>query len=284
MKKYFNYVIVILFMICFIISPVNITADSGFDSDYDYDSGGSWDSDYDWDYDYDYDSDYNYHYSSGESENLDTIDYVCAVLLLILYIVFMRITMSKIRNRYKNRRDQEEINSKNLTEITDIELKEKLFSIYKEVQIAWMNLDLSPVRNLLTDEMYNMYEMQLATLKNKNQKNIMEDIKLIDVKLISSNMVNGKEELKVMLEVTCRDYIIDVTTNSVVRGNENIINKYTYQLTFIKNNNIIKTKCPNCGGELDSNGSKCQYCRSTIVHETSDYVLSRKRMLYQSRK
>lgn len=52
------------------------------------------------------------------------------------------------------------------------------YHIYRQLQVAWMNFDYDKIKELVSDEMYNMYVNQLETLKVKNQKNMMEEINM----------------------------------------------------------------------------------------------------------
>ena len=53
----------------------------------------------------------------------------------------------------------------------------KAFEVYENLQYAWSNFDYEEMRKLVSDELYNQYKLQLDTLKIKNQRNVMEDIK-----------------------------------------------------------------------------------------------------------
>jgi hypothetical protein len=155
----------------------------------------------------------------------------------------------------------------------------EVFKIYYDTQIAWMNNDIESVRNILSDELYNMYKMQLETLSKAGKKNMMEDIKLVDVYIKNVRFLGNKQLISVALNVTCKDYIIDVSNNRVVRGNKNIINDYYYDLTFMRASGNTIDKCPNCGAKLnDSHSTICEYCNSTINRETSKFVLIDKKM------
>ena len=116
----------------------------------------------------------------------------------------------KAEEKEKQVLTEEEI-KKELGEDFDIEgFYQEVFNDYKDIQIAWMERDVEPVRHLLSDEMFNMYRTQLATLIAKNQKNMMEDITYVNcgINQIKSNLF--KTEIIVFLDVTCRDYIINI--------------------------------------------------------------------------
>ena len=244
----------------------------------------------------------SYSYSSNDAlpSFLSTINLVAGLIL------FVGISYSSIRaglaRKYENKEyedsmrkhqilaEQEYIEYRNLTlkklgnDFNLEQFKQEVFNIYKDVQIAWMNQELEPVRSLLSDTIYNMYRTQLQTLIAKKQKNIMEDITFKKMNLLSVKDVHGKQEILVTLEVTCRDYIIDINTNEVVKGNKDNINYYRYKLAFIKNtNNEILKECPNCGAPLENAQSdKCEYCNTVVIKNSSNYIMTTKKMLRQT--
>ena len=80
------------------------------------------------------------------------------------------------------------------------------------------------------------------------------------------------------------DYLVSTTNNSVVRGNKNKLNDYTYRLSFlVSKDSKMLTNCPNCNAKLKGRGVtvKCEYCGSTINRKSSTMVLERKEMVEQ---
>lgn len=163
------------------------------------------------------------------------------------------------------------------------EFKKEVFENYRDIQIAWMERDLEPVRHLLSDDMFNMYKTQVATLIAKNQKNMMEDIKYENCRINKIVKRHQKDEITVTLAVTCRDYIINAKTGKVVRGVQTAINHYTYELKFVRSQKgSLITICPNCGAALENtNSDKCEYCETVIVKDTDNYVMTDKKMIRQ---
>ena len=163
------------------------------------------------------------------------------------------------------------------------QLEIQAFNIYKELQFAWMNFDEESIRKLTTDEMYNMYLMQLDTLKVKNQKNIMYDIKYLGSNIINRYEDNGQETIVINMQVSCYDFVIDTNTKKVVRGIGSKVNYYNYELTFVKTSESKELDiCPQCGAPVKGNNSGvCEYCKSTLISNDYSLVMSKKKMLSQ---
>lgn len=270
MKKNILILIVCVFLVGIFATTYNIItvgADSGFDSSYD---GGSSSSD-------------------GDGGDLFYLIYLCieyppigiAVVIIFLIIYFSN---SKKRKQIVNKG----LNSK--LELVDVSkypenkrLEIEAFNIYKKIQFAWMNFDEETIRACTTDEMYNMYLMQLDTLKVKNQKNIIYDIKYLGSKIVSEYEENGQQTIVINMQVSCYDFIINTGNNSIVRGDASKLNTYSYELTFVKTTeNKQLDICPQCGAPVEGNNSgECEYCHSTLINKNYTLVMSKKKMLAQ---
>lgn len=283
----------------------NIEADSGWDSS--YDSGGSWDSGSDWggsswdnDYDYDWDNDYDYSSGSGGSYSGDVDSAMIALLtfgiftfIIIAFIVSMAKMMSRTMNsvaktaqHFSNKYKQmtpEEVNEV-IPNFNIEEFNFKAYQIFYDVQMAWMDFDYDKLKELLTDELYNNYVMQLDTLKIKNHKNTMKGFELIETRLSSLKEENDKYIAEVYLQVRFYDYVENIKTGMILRGTPNRKLNNIYKLTFIRtkdeSNNI--NECPRCGAPVEGNSTGiCEYCKSKLVNDNYNWVMSKKEIVKQ---
>ena len=290
MKKFSKYFLIIvgLFVLFF---AFNTKADSGWDSD--YDSGGSWDSgsDYDYDYDYDNDYDYDYDYDSGYSGSSGSgggsgDGAIVVFFVVIIFIIVLSAASTKKTPRYYRQTSYVSSSNYGYDDIGDYifeqyglnkeELKKEFFNKFIDIQNAWMNFDYDSLSKLCTNELYNTYKSQLNVLKIKNGKNIMHSFKLLDCKITQISKVNNKLNFTVYMKISFYDYVINTKTCKVTRGKKYNAITNNYIMTFIKGDKVID-KCPCCGAKVLGNTTdKCEYCRSVIVKDSSDYILSKK--------
>ena len=319
MKKSFLLIVLSIVFIGIFLNVVNISpvgADSGFDSSYDsggsdWDSGSSWDSDSGGGGDSDPAMILMFPYIiwgiAGLIINSNNFDNkkkskLKSVLFLIFYIlsmlgiiylewiliedkieaisvfVFENIFISPIvlgaLSSNKNKPKQKIIEG-----IDNEKIVNDSFENYKELQISWMNFDYDKIKELVSDEMYNMYMNQLETLKIKNQQNIMNDIEFIEGYITDYKKVNNRETFKIYLSVSCYDYIINTKNNMTVRGNKNRKLTLTYILTFERNVETTKY-CPQCGADVE-NLTECKYCKSKIVNNNDKLKMTKKQIVSQ---
>lgn len=262
--------------------PRLVAGDSGFDSS--YDSGGSsggsssWDSGSSWDHS-------SGGSSSGEGDLLSgIIIFVIFAVIIIVYFIYLdkasQIQKTKLKSKIKdNRKELEEI--KNIIPGFDEEaFKNDRYNDFVKLQEAWMNFDYDTIRTLVTDELYNQYNLQLETLKVKNQVNVMKDFTYYDMGIKNASLYDDELTVTTEMKVSFIDYIS--RNNRSVRGSSKKKIFMHYQLKYVcKINNNVDT-CPHCGAKINNSASQvCNYCKGTISGISSDWVLSKKQALHQ---
>ena len=223
---------------------------------------------------------------SNQIEFLLLLFFFLSPILLLAFIIFLLFVFTKIGVKNNNIENHEELINNNKKLLQDYNLDyDKLikdsYDIYVRVQEAWMNDKIEEVNDCLSDEMKNMYEAQLLTMRRKSEQNMMLDIKFVSGDIANVKEVKNNIEIVVFLRVTCRDYLIDKKTNDLLRGNKNKINDYYYELVFLINREKPKN-CPNCGEYLPKGGGvTCPSCKSKIVLNNGNMMMIKKTMKSQ---
>ena len=268
MKKFKPFLLILLAILtCLSLTTVRLKADSGWDSG--YDSG--WDSGSDWS------SDGGSYYGGGGGS------WQGALIVLVIVIVIMIIASKNKGNINgpipnslmitKPSVSDEELAKYNLNRV---DVLQKTFEIYRNVQVAWMNFDFDTLRKYLSDELFNSYKMQLNALKLKKQKNVMEDFLNRQMVITGISENDGLITLNVELVVAQRDYVVDENNNIVkgIRARQMLVH---YELTFTMTQDKNSGKCPNCNAPIANQASsQCPYCGSTVVTKNHDLVMTKK--------
>jgi len=198
------------------------------------------------------------------------------------FYITIIVIVNKIKKASRRRKYIASFSIDTSSMMVDDQLNADVYELYKQINIAWMNKDLEPIRHLLTDELYNMYLMQVDTLVEQQHTNIMSDFRFISGHIKSRRTYRGKETIVMLFNVQCRDYIVDIH-NKVVRGNRREICNYMYELKLVRN--VVKKDiiCPSCGYHFrEDEGVKCPYCE-TVVHQNSNELrLADKKVVYQT--
>lgn len=263
-------------------------ADSGFDFSYDSGGGSDWSSS-DWgDSDYDYDYDYDHGSGSG-GIRITSFSDLLVILITVAILIILKNSKGKATPTqvHSSEIDDSRIEEKIKQYIPDFNKKEFLdngYKIYVDVQNAWMNFELEKVKDKITPELYSSYESQLATLEVKGEQNIMNGF--IKSKAFLKDVLSENNTITITTGyiIEFYDYIIDVASGKVLRGTKRNKARVTYEMKFRKtlDKNEKITKCPNCGAEVDINTTGiCPYCRSKLVVENTQWVLTQKRTLGQ---
>lgn len=283
-KNVFNKLILVVIVTLSVLStilymnPTDVATDSGFDSG--GSSGGS--------------SSHSSGGSSGSAKGNPTGFTILAIIVtgVIIY------TIIKMKKEVK----QEMINDQALAEGKDLlvseeefekliknetkkEFVKKRYEDYLAIQYAWMDFNYDTLREKTSNELYNQYNMQLETLKQKHQKNIMKDFELVTGALTKLSKENDKIYATVELTVKFYDFIINEDTQKVVKGRQKTRIELEYEMVFVKNiNTNAATYCPNCGAKLkDKNTDTCEFCGSKITAGSNEWLLTTKKALSQER-
>lgn len=210
--------------------------------------------------------------------------YLILFLYSIYILVYKRIKKPKISLESligKNHFDFKEV------KIDDKDFIKKSFDIFKNVSYSWSNLDMYPSKDILSNELYSIYESQADLLYLKQQRNVMNNIEFVKAKIKDITKGKNEDKIIVVMEIKCRDYLISTVDNKVLKGHPSFLMDYIYELTFIRKKEIKKSNvCPECKAILPRkfNKVKCPYCNSLVKTYNYKYILCKKNLLKQSAK
>lgn len=232
--------------------------------------------------------------SSGSRTSLADSNVNPIIIVLIVLIPNLIIIIAIIYGVSRGKRasvkpiDEDSIINRIKQYIPDFDKQKFLdngYKIYIDVQNAWMNFKLDDVKNVITDELYNMYDAQLEIMKSKNEQNVMSGFNKVNASIKDFSVQNNTIAVTAVYVVEFYDYIINKQSGKVTAGTNSRKLCVTYEMTYRKtlNKDGESAKCPNCGGKIDYiNGAGiCKYCGSKIVSENSGWVLTNKKVIRQ---
>lgn len=278
------------------ISPLD------FGNENDYGGGGGWDGGNDWDNDDWGDNDYDYnggHSSSGGSISIGDIPIIVIVIIVIaiIAVVFSKFKKKNIGSTVRQGTQQgQHILIPDRTAQIEALIKEDdpNFStsdfltfgkqVFVDIQEAWSARDLSKVRVVMHDNLYNQTQKQVDSKIQNGVINKIENIAVSTAYLTAYKYDKQFEYVTMYLNARFIDYEIDEKTGNVLRGDTTNRWEMRYLLKFMRSTGV-KTKdatnvleshnCPNCGAPLEmASGGVCEYCGSVVTTGQYSWVLT----------
>jgi predicted lipid-binding transport protein (Tim44 family) len=150
------------------------------------------------------------------------------------------------------------------------------------LQKAWQDRDLEASRAFMSPGLYLGWSSQVQQLVQLRKKNILEGLRIDDLRLDS--IVHGRvfDDVTVRVTATCADYEVDEQTGQMTFGSREP-SFFTEFWTFQRSRGAKTTGrsaldkvCPNCGAPLEINQiGECRYCNAAVTSGRFDWVLSR---------
>lgn len=161
-------------------------------------------------------------------------------------------------------------------------LRERLSNLYVQMQNAWTNKDITPLRPYFTDALYNQYARQAEMFKSAGRTNYVERISVLGTTLRGYFQQEGYDHIVVEMRTRIVDYTLDDATGKLLSGSRTSEKFMTYEWDIARKSGIttkaegeIRTiNCPNCGAPLSINTtSVCPYCDSVVTVDNEDWAI-----------
>ncbi len=277
MKSFLKLAALVLLIAVLITSVMPGIADFGdFSGDSDYGSDSSdWSSSHDSDWDYGSDSSSE---SSSSSANRIVI-WICIIIIAIRFFLVSAL------NNYSNSHGSGSSSVRQSTwgfqlrPLSEFKGKQPgiswLRDLYRRMQDAWGEGDLSTLQPDFTADCYAQYDRQLRA---KNQRGEKAHCQVLSV----DPVIHGwnEDEYEYMMAVEIRAIIISWNTNEhgrIVSGSSTARKeiRYAWVLRKAKESQEQQRQCPNCGAMVDVNFAlRCPYCEALLEQTGNGWALS----------
>lgn len=204
---------------------------------------------------------------------------ICCIFLLVYYI--------------RDEKKLKEVSDSDLIKLGKVyskqEFEDKMFQQYINILESTQYSNYSLLKDIASDEVYNQILKTIKDNQDKNEKDIITDIKKDFSKLISFQIINDLEVAKIWVKYSSIEYltgirrIVDENNNEiesevVIRGDKDKPVSHEYILTFVKNKTQSEDiVCPSCGFQTHIlTSSRCIRCDSEIVPKKMHWVFVEK--------
>ena len=172
-----------------------------------------------------------------------------------------------------------------------VELKENGYNIDIELFKRWSiqiftcikigtDEQLNVVKNFISSNLYNKLNKQKRMFERDGLEFITEDLFIEKCSLLDYSRSMSKEEIKILIVASMREYILQKSTNDILRGDYNRSYQKRIIMTFLKKN-ITEDEgfihnCPNCGAAVSQTElGKCRYCGTLIFPIRYNWTLTK---------
>jgi len=107
--------------------------------------------------------------------------------------------------------------------------------IFFKIQGAWTRRDLSNVRQLLSQEMFNVFQQDVNRMFAEKQINRLENIAVREVEIVEAGQKRGEEFVTARFYANLLDYTSDDKTGQIISGSSSDPVKFVEYWTFSRN-------------------------------------------------
>lgn len=165
---------------------------------------------------------------------------------------------------------------------------ERCGTIAGRIQEAWSGGNMAPVRNLVSQGVYNRFRLQLKLMGEQEKvRNLMGDFGVDSLSIIGTSLSHSYQTIHVRMDAHARDVTVPVSMaeeekkNALAKAEKT---SFTEIYSFTRKRgaktdaakNILAGQCPNCGNIADAAGesNKCKTCGTIYNSGEFDWVLS----------
>lgn len=150
---------------------------------------------------------------------------------------------------------------------------------FQEIYKHWSEGEWDKARHLLSDRLWNNYEINQNQYKEFGYFNRLKNVHIIKIHTVNYETDKNYEAVTVRIYAKCLDYIEDSLGNLIAGDNE-IERSFSEYWTFVANKNAKLqdrdlAKCPSCGAPIEKIGNSgiCEYCNCKITDGNFSWVL-----------
>jgi hypothetical protein len=222
---------------------------------------------------------------SGGSASLAQIVFILILVILILYL----------KNKYSNSRQVDAFRKTLDPELQSglrrsppaaspaaLRLQDKMGGIFVAIQSAWDKGKMDPVRAVLSDGVYNRFQIQLEMNRLQGMRNRVESPELLGARILGEDVFGRYASIDFLIRGRVIDTDRRLGTDSVIRTGSSSFEE-VWSFTRLARSPDAPDQdgaqapgnCPKCAAPLsDAGGSRCGHCGAVLNSGAYDWVLA----------
>lgn len=160
-------------------------------------------------------------------------------------------------------------------------LRKRLDLVYREMNVAWSNNELAPIRGFVSDGLYDYLQYWVDAYKRQGLRNVLADMHITKTELAKVTRDRWYHAVTLRIWARGKDYVVNATGKRV-RGSKRKDRAYSEYWTFIRSAERgdapvnVEAKCGNCGAPLAiTMAGACAHCGAHVTSGEFDWVLSK---------
>lgn len=215
-------------------------------------------------------------YYSDNELNTSMIIFIIIIILLsvISYIIFVN-NQNKLTSKVNNKQKYKILTNNEIKKLdSNIDINKfipKIFEKYINIRKSINDYNFLNIKPLVSKTLYNNLTVHAKKLKEKDEQEIYNNFEYINGGIIDITKKDNKEIIKLLMNISYKNYIINIKTKEVTYGSKDIKEKAQIVITLEKTLNDKLKQCPNCKEKNDPNTFKCNKCG--LVFDIQDNYL-----------
>jgi predicted lipid-binding transport protein (Tim44 family) len=166
-------------------------------------------------------------------------------------------------------------------QLTESALLARLAMIYDQLNAAWSNSDLRPIRGLVSDGLYDYLSYWIETYRQQGLRNVLADMRLTHTVIARLARDRYFDAITVRIWGAGKDYVIREPGGDHVRGSAHRDRRYSEYWTLIRTAGrrgapVTAAACSNCGAPLAiTQSGACEHCGAHVTGGEFDWVVSK---------
>ncbi|MEO7424194.1 MAG: TIM44-like domain-containing protein [Fibrobacteria bacterium] len=226
--------------------------------------------------------------SSGGSGGSASLGQIVLILILVILILYLK-------NKYSNSKQVDAFRKALDPELQSVlrrspssgspaalRLQEKMGGIFVAIQTSWDKGKMDPVRAVLSDGVYNRFQIQLEMNRLQGMRNRVESPELLDAKILGEDVFGRYASIDFLVRGRVIDTDRRLGTDSVIRTGSSTFDE-VWSFTRLarpadapdQDGAQDPGNCPKCAAPLsDAGGSRCGHCGAVLNSGAYDWVLA----------
>jgi hypothetical protein len=165
--------------------------------------------------------------------------------------------------------------------INDVLFNQRIALLYRELNAAWNGGDLSSIRALVSDGMFDYLGYWVEAYRAQKLRNVLENMRIARIELVKVVADRYFDAITVRLFASGLDYTVELGSDKLVTGSKTKERAYSEYWTLIRNAGTrgaprADATCPNCAAPLKASmAGTCSYCSAHVTNGEFDWVLSK---------